>query len=88
MRVALQNGVDTIEHGAEPTAEIIQLFKQRGASLVTTIYPVMFFTFIDPAITHATEDTIGTIEAGKCADLIVTKNKRSRHCFRWGEDLT
>ena len=38
---ALRGGVDTIEHGAMPTDEMVELFKERGASLVTTISPVM-----------------------------------------------
>ena len=29
VRVALENGVDTIEHGAKPDAEIISLFKEK-----------------------------------------------------------
>ena len=31
VRVALENGVDTIEHGAEPDAEIIRLFREKDA---------------------------------------------------------
>ena len=38
---ALRAGVDTIEHGAMPTNEMMELFKERGASLVTTISPVI-----------------------------------------------
>ncbi|MBQ9033189.1 MAG: amidohydrolase family protein [Lachnospiraceae bacterium] len=37
----LRGGVDTIEHGAMPTDEMMELFKERGASLVTTISPVI-----------------------------------------------
>ena len=33
--------LDTIEHGAMPTNEMMELFKERGASLVTTISPVI-----------------------------------------------
>ena len=31
VRIALQNGVDSIEHGAKPDAEILRLFQERGA---------------------------------------------------------
>ena len=41
VRVALENGVDTIEHGAEPTPEILELFKQRGAALIATLSPAL-----------------------------------------------
>ena len=29
VKVALENGVDSIEHGAKPTEEIMKLFKER-----------------------------------------------------------
>lgn len=41
VRVALQNGVDTIEHGAAPDDEIIALFKQTGAADICTISPAV-----------------------------------------------
>ena len=34
VKVALENGVDSIEHGAKPTGEIIELFKKRHAFFV------------------------------------------------------
>ena len=33
VRIALQNGVDSIEHGAKPDDEILRLFEERGAFL-------------------------------------------------------
>ena len=39
--VALENGVDTIEHGAAPTPEMLELFKARNASLICTISPAL-----------------------------------------------
>lgn len=39
VQVALENGVDTIEHGAKPTEEILHLFKERNSALVTTLFP-------------------------------------------------
>lgn len=37
VRAALENGVDTIEHGAAPDAEIIKLFKEKHACDICTI---------------------------------------------------
>lgn len=34
VRVALENGVDSIEHGAKPDADILRLFRERGAFCV------------------------------------------------------
>ena len=39
VRAALENGVDSIEHGAKPDAEILRLLKDTGAFLCTTISP-------------------------------------------------
>ena len=41
VKAALINGVDTIEHGAVLTDELIHLFKEKNASLVCTISPVI-----------------------------------------------
>lgn len=49
---ALRGGVDTIEHGAMPNEEMIQLFHERGASLVTTISPVIPLALLDIVKTH------------------------------------
>lgn len=43
VKVALENGVDSIEHGAEPTDEIIALFKEKKAFQVSTISPALPF---------------------------------------------
>ena len=45
VKVALENGVDTIEHGAVLTPEIIQLFKDRDAALICTISPAVSMVF-------------------------------------------
>ena len=37
VRVALENGVDTIEHGAKLTDELIELFKERKAADICTL---------------------------------------------------
>lgn len=55
VRVALENGVDTIEHGAEPDDEIIRLFKEKGAALVATLSPALPYALFDRSVSHATE---------------------------------
>lgn len=55
VRVALENGVDTIEHGARADDEIIALFKEKHAALITTISPALPFALFDRSVSHATE---------------------------------
>ena len=55
VRVALENGVDSIEHGAAPDERILSLFKERGAFLCTTISPALPYALFDREITHASE---------------------------------
>lgn len=55
IKAALKNGVDSIEHGAVPDAEIIELFKKNDAILVTTLSPAMPYSLFDPQISHVTE---------------------------------
>ena len=54
VRVALENGVDSIEHGARPDADILRLFKERGAFQVSTISPAVPYALFDRSISHAT----------------------------------
>lgn len=49
---ALRGGVDTIEHGAMPTDEMMELFKERGAALVTTISPVIPLALLETGQAH------------------------------------
>ena len=55
VRVALENGVDSIEHGAKPTDEIIELFRERGAFLCTTISPALPYALFDRSVSNASE---------------------------------
>ena len=55
IRVALRNGVDTIEHGAKTDEEIISLFKERNACLVATISPALPYALFDREVSHAGE---------------------------------
>lgn len=55
VRVALENGVDSIEHGATLDADMIRLFKETGAFVCTTISPALPYALFDREITHASE---------------------------------
>lgn len=55
VKVALANGVDSIEHGAKPDDEIIRLFKEKNAFLCTTISPAVPYALFDRSLTNATE---------------------------------
>ena len=55
VKVALENGVDTIEHGAKLDNELITLFKERKASLITTLSPALPFANFDRSISHVSE---------------------------------
>jgi imidazolonepropionase-like amidohydrolase len=55
VRVALENGVDTIEHGAKPDEQIINLFKERGACHIATLSPALPYALFDPSINHMSE---------------------------------
>lgn len=54
--VALENGVDSIEHGAQPNEKIMRLFKERGAYQVSTISPALPYALFDRSVSHATEE--------------------------------
>ena len=47
VRVALENGVDSIEHGAKIDDDTIKLFKERKAFLCTTISPALPYALFD-----------------------------------------
>ena len=53
VRVALENGVDTVEHGARLTEETIRLFKARGASPICTISPALPYAEFELSESHA-----------------------------------
>lgn len=53
VRVALENGVDTVEHGARLTEETIHLFKERGASLICTLSPALPYAEFELSESHA-----------------------------------
>ena len=55
VKVALENGVDSIEHGAKPDDEILRLFHERGAFLCVTLSPALPYALFDRSVTHLTE---------------------------------
>ena len=55
VKVALENGVDSIEHGAKIDEETIRLYKERGAFLCTTISPALPYALFDLSVSGATE---------------------------------
>ena len=55
VKVALENGVDSIEHGAKMDEETIRLYKERGAFLCTTISPALPYALFDLSVSGATE---------------------------------
>lgn len=79
VRVALENGVDSIEHGATPDDEIMCLFRERGAFQVSTISPALPYALFDRSVSHATAEQQ---ENGKIVfDGIVAL---ARECLREG----
>jgi len=54
VKVALENGVDSIEHGAKPSPEITELYKKHGSFQVSTISPALPYALFDREISHAT----------------------------------
>ena len=55
VKVALENGVDSIEHGAKMDEETIRLYKERGAFLCTTISPELPYALFDLSVSGATQ---------------------------------
>ena len=55
VKVALKNGVDSIEHGAKADEEMIALFQEHNAFLCTTVSPALPYALFDRSITNASE---------------------------------
>lgn len=55
VKVALRGGVDTIEHGAQPDEEMMQLFKEKGSAHICTISPAVPYTLFDLDVSHCGE---------------------------------
>ena len=48
IKVAIENGVDSIEHGADLDENLIELLKQRHGSICCTLSPAIPFVKLDP----------------------------------------
>ena len=55
VRVALENGVDTVEHGAQPDEHILSLFSERNAADICTISPALPYALMPTSESHAPE---------------------------------
>ena len=55
VKVALKNGVGSIEHGAKADEEMISLFKEHNAFLCTTLSPALPYALFDRSITNTSE---------------------------------
>ena len=73
VRVALECGVDTIEHGAPPTEEVLSLFRERGAAQVLTISPALPYVSEFPGMFNISETAV--INSQALLDGMVTMAK-------------
>ena len=55
LKAALENGVDTVEHGAFANDDMVALFKERGAADVCTISPAIPTALFELEVSHSTE---------------------------------
>ncbi len=55
VKVALENGVDTVEHGAKLTDEMIELFKERKAAVICTLSPAVPYAKFKLEESYATQ---------------------------------
>lgn len=55
IRVALEGGVDTIEHGSFLDAGLVSLFRSRNAAYIVTLSPALPLAKLPPSITRLNE---------------------------------
>ena len=55
VRVALENGVDTVEHGAKLTDDLIELFRERKAADICTLSPAIPYAMFTLEESRATQ---------------------------------
>lgn len=79
VKAALRNGVDSIEHGAKPDQEMMELFKEKKAFLITTLSPALSpalpFALFDPSVSKVDDTQLfngkmvfdGIVECSKAA---------------------
>lgn len=57
VRVALENGVDTVEHGSALDENLISLFQEKKARLICTISPALPLAMFDQSISGSSDMT-------------------------------
>jgi len=55
VRIALENGVDTVEHGSALDEKLVTLFLEKKASLICTISPAVPIALFDRNISYSSE---------------------------------
>ena len=55
VRIALENGVDTVEHGSVLDEKLVKLFQEKKASLICTISPAIPFALFERNISGSSE---------------------------------
>lgn len=55
IEVAIENGVDSIEHGAQMSDRIVEMFKEKNAVLVSTLSPAIPLAKFSPTVTGGSE---------------------------------
>lgn len=58
VRVALESGVTSIEHGARPDEDIIRLFKEKNACQVLTLLPAIPYALSFPGVMNLNEVSV------------------------------
>lgn len=74
IRIALEGGVDTVEHGAVLDDDIVKLYHERGSAEICTISPALPLAKLDPKVTQIAE--INQYNAQIVMDGIVEGAKR------------
>lgn len=73
VRVALEAGVDTIEHGAVLDEGLIALFLEKGAALVCTLSPALPLSKLDASVTKLSR--MAQVNARVVADGVIAGAK-------------
>jgi len=55
VKIALENGVDTVEHGSVLDEKLVTLFQEKNASLICTISPAISIALFDRNISYSSE---------------------------------
>lgn len=73
VRVALENGVDTIEHGSVIDDELVALFKEKNAVDVCTLSPAIPCSYFDGVCTPEAQKLSGKVLEGvkECARICI-----------------